>query len=83
MKIQDLINKLEEYQKLGSKLESVRLLKECTDLGLRESKDICDTTFNYHDTNNKFGKKVIEILKLRTDWKTIKSNIRKYEVNKS
>jgi hypothetical protein len=37
-----------------SKLQLVRLIKECSELGLRESKDICDRLHSYPDVVQTF-----------------------------
>lgn len=49
MEWQKKMQYLEEAVKSGEKIQAIKITRVCTNLGLRESKDIVDVFFHYRD----------------------------------
>lgn len=77
MRIQQVEDLLNEFNREGKKLAAVKLVNDLRGGGLKRSKEIVDN-YNRNGGVKNFGKSIIHCLKNDEDWNLIKSNIRKY-----
>lgn len=83
MKLSELQHKLVSAAYTNSKLHAIRLVANCTSIGLKASFELVGLYFVYTDDRKShclFGKNVMKELKKRPDWEMIKKQIRKTKV---
>ena len=77
MKIQDVKDKLNQYESNKQKLKTLIAIKYIAGINLYKAKHITDTYFNKNRKPNakKLGTEIMEYFKY--DWSNVKRNIRK------